>query len=83
VVGSPIPIGFHHASNLAVGGSDLWVTSDYRVDAAAEDVVVRIDPQTSRAVETIAMGGHPSTSRPPRARSGYRSPTPALCCGSP
>jgi DNA-binding beta-propeller fold protein YncE len=58
VVGSPIPIGFH-AGNLAVGGG-VWVTSDYRVDAAPQDVVVvRIDPQTNRAVETIAVGGHP------------------------
>ena len=60
VVGSPIPIGSHHAGNLVVGAGDLWVTSDYRVDAAAEDVVlVRIDPQANRAVETIAVGGHP------------------------
>jgi YVTN family beta-propeller protein len=60
VVGSPIPIGFHHAGNLVVGAGSVWVTSDYRVDAAAEDVVVvRIDPQTNRAVETIAVGGHP------------------------
>jgi DNA-binding beta-propeller fold protein YncE len=60
VVGSPIPIGIHHAGNLAVGTGGLWVTSDYRVEAAAQDVVVvRIDPQTNRAVETIAVGGHP------------------------
>jgi virginiamycin B lyase len=60
VVGSPIPIGFHHAGNLAVGAGDLWVTSDYRANAAAEDVVVvRLDPQTNRAVETIAVSGHP------------------------
>ena len=60
VVGSPIPIGFHHAGNLVVGAGGVWVTSDYRVDAAPEDVVVvRIDPQTNRAVETIAVGGHP------------------------
>jgi DNA-binding beta-propeller fold protein YncE len=59
VVGSPIPIGFH-AGNLAVGGGGVWVTSDYRVDAAPQDVVVvRIDPHTNRAVETIAVGGHP------------------------
>ncbi len=59
VVGSPIPIGFH-AGNLAVGAGGVWVTSDYRVDAAPEDVVVvRIDPQTNRAVETVAVGGHP------------------------
>jgi DNA-binding beta-propeller fold protein YncE len=60
VVGSPIPIGAHHAGNLVVGAGDLWVTSDYRVDGAAEDVVVVcIDPHTNRAVETIAVGGHP------------------------
>jgi DNA-binding beta-propeller fold protein YncE len=60
VVGSPIPIGSHHAGNLVVGAGDLWVTSDYRTNAAAEDVVVvRIDPQANRAVETIAVGGHP------------------------
>jgi DNA-binding beta-propeller fold protein YncE len=60
VVGSPIPIGPHHAGNLAVGAGDLWVTSDYRANGAAEDVVVvRIDPQTNRAVETVAVGGHP------------------------
>jgi YVTN family beta-propeller protein len=60
VVGSPIPIGFHHAGNLVVGAGGVWVTSDYRVDAAPKDVVVvRIDPQTNRAVETIAVGGHP------------------------
>jgi YVTN family beta-propeller protein len=61
VVGSPIPIGFH-AGNLAVGADGVWVTSDYRAqaDAAPEDVVVvRIDPQPNRAVETIAVGGHP------------------------
>jgi DNA-binding beta-propeller fold protein YncE len=60
MVGSPIPIGSHHAGNLVVGAGDLWVTSNYRPEAAAEDVVVvRIDPQTNRAVETIAVGGHP------------------------
>lgn len=60
VVGSPIPIGSHHAGNLAVGVGGVWVTSDYRANAAAEDVVVvRIDPQTNRAVETITVGGHP------------------------
>jgi DNA-binding beta-propeller fold protein YncE len=58
VVGSPIPIGFR-AGNLVVG-TGVWITSDDRVDAAPEDVVVvRIDPQTNRAVETIAVGGHP------------------------
>jgi len=60
VVGSPIPIGFHHAGNLVVGAGGVWVTSDYRVDAAPEDVVVvRVDPQANRVVETIAVGGHP------------------------
>ena len=60
VVGSPIPIGSHHAGNLVVGAGSVWVTSDYRPEAAAEDVVVvRIDPRTNRAVETIAVGGHP------------------------
>ena len=62
VVGEPIPIGFHHAGNMAAGLGSVWVTSDYRspVDAAPEDVVlVRIDPQTNQAVETIPLGGHP------------------------
>jgi virginiamycin B lyase len=60
VVGSPIPIGSHHAGNLVVGAGGVWVTSDYRVDGATEDVViVRIDPQANRAVETVAVGGHP------------------------
>jgi DNA-binding beta-propeller fold protein YncE len=60
VVGSPILIGFHQAGNLVVGAGGVWVTSDYRVDAAPEDVVVvRIDPQANRAVETIAVGGNP------------------------
>jgi YVTN family beta-propeller protein len=60
VVGSPIPIGSHHAGNLVVGAGSVWVTSDYRVDGAAEDTaVVRIDPKTNRAVETVAVGGHP------------------------
>jgi len=59
VVGSPIPVGFR-AGNLAVGAGGVWVTSDYRADAAPQDVVVvRIDPQSNRAVETIAVGGHP------------------------
>jgi YVTN family beta-propeller protein len=60
VIGAPIPIGSHHAGNLVVGAGSVWVTSDYRVDAAPGDVVVvRIDPQTNRAVEMIAVGGHP------------------------
>jgi hypothetical protein len=60
VVGSPIRIGFHHAGNLVAAAGGVWVTSDYRVDGAPEDVVVvRIDPQSNRAVETIAVGGHP------------------------
>jgi YVTN family beta-propeller protein len=61
VIGEPIPIGFH-AGNIAVGLGSVWVTSDYRspVDAAPEDVVlVRIDPQTNQAIETIPLGGHP------------------------
>jgi YVTN family beta-propeller protein len=61
VVGSPIQIGFH-AGNIAVGADGVWVTSDYREqgDAAPEDVVViHIDPQANRVVETIAVGGHP------------------------
>jgi YVTN family beta-propeller protein len=61
VVGEPILIGFH-AGNIAVGLGSVWVTSDYRapMDAAPEDVVlVRIDPQTNQAVETIHLGGHP------------------------
>jgi YVTN family beta-propeller protein len=60
VVGSRIPIGSHHAGNLAVGAGSVWVTSDYRENADPEDVVVvRIDPQTNRVIETIAVGGHP------------------------
>jgi YVTN family beta-propeller protein len=60
VVGSPIPIGSHHAGNLVIGAGSVWVTSNYRANAAAEDVVVvRIDPQANRAIETIAVGGHP------------------------
>jgi YVTN family beta-propeller protein len=61
VVGEPIPIGFH-AGNMVAGLGSVWVTSDYRapMDAAPEDVVlVRIDPQTNQAVETIPLGGHP------------------------
>jgi DNA-binding beta-propeller fold protein YncE len=66
VVGSPIPIGFH-AGNLVVGAGELWVTSDCRPEAAAEDVVVvRIDPQTNQAVETIAVAVTRSMSPPPR-----------------
>ena len=61
VVGDPIPIGFP-AGNMAAGLGSVWVTSDYRgpADGAPEDVVlVRIDPQTNQAVETIPLGGHP------------------------
>jgi YVTN family beta-propeller protein len=61
LVGEPIPIGFP-AGNMAAGLGSVWVTSDYRspVDAAPEDVVlVRIDPKTNQAVETIPLGGHP------------------------
>jgi hypothetical protein len=60
VVGLPIPIGSHHAGNLVAGAGGVWVTSDYRTNGAAEDVVVvRIDPTSNRAVETIAVGGRP------------------------
>jgi YVTN family beta-propeller protein len=61
IVGEPIPIG-HPAGNMAAGLGSVWVTSDYRgpVDGAPEDVVlVRIDPGTNQAVETISLGGHP------------------------
>ena len=59
LVGSPITIGFH-AGNLAVGAGGVWVTSDYRANARAEDVVVvRIDPQLNQSVETVAVGGNP------------------------
>ena len=61
VVGEPIPMD-HPAGNMAVGLGSLWVTSDYRgpMDGDSEDVVlVRIDPQTNQAVETISLGGHP------------------------
>jgi hypothetical protein len=76
VVGSPIPIGFHDAGNLVVGAGSVWVTSDYRVDAAPEDVVVvRIDPQANRAVETIAGGGHEPHDFSVRQRSQWRATT--------
>ncbi len=43
-----------------VGAGGVWVTSDYRANGPAEDVVVmRIDPQSNQAVETVALGGHP------------------------
>jgi YVTN family beta-propeller protein len=61
IVGEPIPIG-HPAGNMAAGLGSVWVTSDYRgpMDGAPEDVVlVRIDPGTNQAVETIPLGGHP------------------------
>lgn len=61
IVGEPIPIG-HPAGNMAAGLGSVWVTSDYRspVDADPEDIVlVRIDPQTNQAVETIPLGAHP------------------------
>lgn len=61
IVGEPIPIG-HHAGNIVAGLGSVWVTSDYRgpTDGDPEDVVlVRIDPQTNQAVETIPVGGHP------------------------
>jgi YVTN family beta-propeller protein len=59
VVGMPIPIGFH-AGNIAAGLGSVWVTSDYRSEGDREDVVVvRIDPKTNQAIETIPVGGHP------------------------
>ena len=61
LMGEPIPIGFP-AGNMAAGLGSVWVTSDYRgpADGAPEDVVlVRIDPQSNQAVETIPLGGHP------------------------
>jgi len=59
VAGEPIPIGFH-AGNIAAGYGSVWVTSDYRRDGNPADVVVvRIDPQTNQAVESIPVGGHP------------------------
>lgn len=61
IVGEPIPIGFH-AGNMVAGLGSVWVTSDYRgpMDGAPEDVVlIRIDPATNQAVETIPLGGHP------------------------
>jgi YVTN family beta-propeller protein len=60
------------------------VTSDYRVDGAAEDtVVVRIDTHTNRAVETIAVGGHPIDIAAAGGAVWVRWPIPAGCCGSP
>lgn len=61
IVGEAIPIGFP-AGNITAGLGSVWVTSDYRgpVDADPEDVVlIRIDPLTNRAVETVPLGGHP------------------------
>lgn len=61
VVVEHIPIGFT-AGNIAAGHGSVWVTSDYRspIDGDPENVVVvRIDPQTNQAVETIPVGGHP------------------------
>jgi YVTN family beta-propeller protein len=59
VVGDPIPIGFR-AGNIAVGHGSVWITSDYRSNGDAKDVVlVRIDPQTNQVADTIPIGGHP------------------------
>jgi DNA-binding beta-propeller fold protein YncE len=61
IVGEPIPIG-HHAGNITAGFGSIWVTSDYRgpIDGGPKDVVlVRTDPQTNQATETIQVGGHP------------------------
>jgi DNA-binding beta-propeller fold protein YncE len=84
VVGPPIPIGSHHAGNLVVGAGSVWVTSDYRENAAAEDVWLcastRRPTERSRRSPWVATR---SMSPPPRARSGCRSQTPAPCYGSP
>jgi hypothetical protein len=77
-------LGSTHAGNLVVGAGDLWVTSDYRANAAAEDVVVvRIGPQSNREVETITVDGHPIDVAAAGVRSGCRSRTPARSWGSP
>ena len=79
----PIPIG-HRAGNFVVGAGSVWVTSDYRVDAAAEDVVVvRIDPQVNRAVETIPVGGHPIDVAATEGAVWVSVADPAGCYGSP
>src|SRR4029450_906582 len=84
VVGSPIPIGAHYAGNLVVGAGDLWVTRGYRVGGAAEDPGgVRIDTQINRAVEMIAVGGHPIDVAAAGGAVWVRWPIPAGCCGSP
>jgi hypothetical protein len=83
VVGSPIPIGFR-AGNLVVGTGGVWVTSDDRVDAAPEVVVVvRIDPQTNQAVETIAVGGHPIDVAATEGAVWVSVAAPAWCYGLP
>ena len=59
VVGAPIPIGFH-AGNIVADLGSVWVTSDYRIDGDADQIVlVRVDPATNQAIETIPLGGHP------------------------
>lgn len=59
LAGEPIKIGYP-AGNIAAGLGSVWVTSDYRPDGEAEDVVlVRIDPQSNQVLETIPVGGHP------------------------
>ena len=61
LVGSPIPIGAHHAGNLVVGAGGVWVTSDYRVDGAAEDtVVVREDEKGPLTRENDSCPYHPA-----------------------
>ena len=63
-VGGPIPIGYV-AGNIAAGDGNVWVTSDYRgVTAFPEPipdhtVLIRIDPNTNKVVDTIPLGGHP------------------------
>lgn len=64
VIGEPIPIGYH-AGNIAAGYGNVWVTSDYRGVQAVpapfpeHTVLVRIDPETNKVVDTIPLGGHP------------------------
>jgi YVTN family beta-propeller protein len=64
VVGEPIPIGYH-TGNIAAGDGNVWVTSDYRGVQAfpapfqGHTVLIRIDPETDKVVETISLGSYP------------------------
>ena len=64
VVGEPIPIGYH-TGNIAAGGGNVWVTSDYRgmqafpAPFAGHTVLVQIDPETDKVVDTISLGSYP------------------------